>query len=62
MKMSNTLSHTNISNLQESVKQFFLLHETIASLELDLSASDAESKLVTALYESFQQNNPFEVN
>lgn len=60
--MYKTLSSINVHNIQESVHQFFLLHETVEKLQLDLSAVDAETVLLGALYESFQQNNPFEVN
>lgn len=63
MKMLKTNSHNlNIANFEEYVHQFFILHETVQSIELDLSAVDAEMILLGALVESFNKNNPFEVS
>jgi chaperonin cofactor prefoldin len=62
--MLNPLSYTNISDIQKSVNQFFILHENIEKLELDLSKIDTEMMLLGSLLEEFraQECNPFELN
>lgn len=64
MKMLKPFSQINISNVQESINQFFLLHENIRPIESDLSKTDAEFILLGDLLQSFKEAeaNPFEVN